>query len=211
MDLSELRQEYKLKKLSRKGLLDNPLLQFKRWFEESLECQLLEPNAFALATLNEKNEPSCRMVLMKKFDERGILFFTNLESRKSKELLKFPKSSGLFWWKELERQVRFEGLSSRASDAEAAEYFKRRPHQSQLGAWASKQSEIISSRTRLEDQFKKMEKTFRGKEIPLPPFWGGFWIKPVRWEFWQGREDRLHDRFRYSKEDGIWKIERLSP
>lgn len=215
MDIQSLRKEYRLKKLNRQSLDQSPFEQFNKWLLEALQVDVMEPNAMALATADQAARPSCRMVLMKHFDEKGLVFFTNLESQKADELRKNPHASALFWWKELERQVRIEGGIKSATEDEARQYFAKRPRKSQLGAWTSHQDAVVESRMILENEFKKMEDKFQGQEIPLPLFWGGFCIIPEVFEFWQGREDRLHDRFRYRKmreEEGeSWLIERLSP
>ena len=211
MDIHSLRKEYRLKQLRRQSLDKNPFLQFKVWWEEARQAEVVEPNAFALATADRQGRPSCRMVLLKYFGEEGMLFFTNLESRKAKELSENPVASALFWWKELERQVIIEGHVEMTSSDQTTAYFAKRPRKSQLGAWASHQDAIISSRLILEENFRKREKQFEGKEIPLPPYWGGFKLIPVQFEFWQGREDRLHDRFKYITKGNSWNLERVSP
>jgi len=178
---------------------------------EAISSNLLEPNAMILATANKDGAPSARTVLLKGFDERGFVFYTNYESAKAKNLSENPIASLLFFWAELERQARIEGKVEQVSKADSEEYFRSRPRESQLGAWASKQSSVIASREVLEKKFEEMRKKFEGKEIPLPPFWGGYRVIPQSIEFWQGRESRLHDRICYSFENGKWKIERLSP
>jgi pyridoxamine 5'-phosphate oxidase len=212
MDIQFLRKEYKLKKLNRSSLDSCPFKQFNIWWQEALSAEELEPNAMALATANPKNcRPSCRMVLMKSFNEKGILFFTNLESRKSTEIEANPQAEALFWWRALERQVRIEGNVEKASQKETEEYFSKRPRKSQLGSLASRQDTIIESRASLENELQKLEEQFKEKPIPVPAYWGGYWLIPQAFEFWQGREDRLHDRFRYLKTEEGWTIDRISP
>ena len=181
------------------------------WLDEAISSNLIDPNAMILATANKNRIPSARTVLLKGFDEKGFVFFTNYESAKTKELEENSFASLLFLWLELERQVRITGKTEKVSREESEKYFLTRPQESQLGAWASKQSEVIPNRKILENQFEEIKKRFENKEIPLPPFWGGYKVIPERIEFWQGRESRLHDRICYSSEKGKWKIERLLP
>ena len=210
MDIGHLRKEYRLQKLDKASLLQNPFKQFHKWFEEALTVQVVEPNAMALATTDKQGRPSCRTVLMKSFDENGFLFYTNLESRKAKDLSENPKVCAVFWWKELERQVILEGTTELLLQDDSAKYFSTRPRGSQLGAWASMQGQKVESRKILEQEFQRIEQKFLNQKVPLPPFWGGFRIKPTVVEFWQGRADRIHDRLVYKLEND-WKIERLSP
>ena len=173
---------------------------------------LLEPNAFTLATVGNEMMPSVRTVLLKYFSEKGFVFFTNYDSKKAKQIDQNPKVAALFTWLPLERQIKIEGSVEKISKAESLKYFLSRPKGSQLGAWVSRQSEVISSRALLEQKFEEMKNKFLNKEIPFPSFWGGYIIKPIRIEFWQGGEDRLHDRFLYEfKEDNSWEIKRLAP
>lgn len=211
MNISDLRKEYRLRALTRESLSKEPVEQFRIWLAEAIKAEIIEPTAMALATCDAAGHPYCRMVLLKHFDKQGFTFFTNLESRKARQLKEMPVAAATFWWRDLERQVLLEGKVERVSNEEAASYFAKRPRQSQLGAWASKQSSVVDSRRALEVEFERFENKFKNKEIPLPPFWGGFRIVPERFEFWQGRESRLHDRFRYEWEDGDWKIDRLAP
>ena len=211
MDIKHLRRDYTLRAFDEKDANKNPFMQFTLWFEEALKAEIVEPNAMALATVSKEGTPSSRMVLMKHFGEEGVDFFTNLKSRKSVEVESTPFAAVTFYWKELERQVNIEGrvipLGREASKA----YFDSRPRASRLSAWASKQGEVIVSREELEAAYREVEKLFEDKEIPLPPYWGGYRIIPVAFEFWQGRPNRLHDRLRYSLEEGVWKVVRLSP
>ncbi len=206
-----MRVDYRLKKLSRNSLNQDPFTQFKDWLEEAVRSQLIEPNAMSLATSAKSGKPSCRTVLLKGFDTRGFMFFTNLESRKARELNENPQASAIFWWRDLERQVLLEGSVETVSQEESSLYFARRPRASQLSAWASHQDAVIASRQLLEEQYRQMDERFRDQSVPKPPFWGGFRLVPERFEFWQGRADRLHDRFQYVLEEGVWKIDRLSP
>ncbi|MDP2885486.1 MAG: pyridoxamine 5'-phosphate oxidase [Ignavibacteria bacterium] len=210
-DLAHVRKEYSRHSLSESDVDLNPLLQFHRWFEEALGSQLLEPNAMVLATATADGKPSARVVLLKGYDERGFVFYTNYEGRKSSELLQNPYAALLFYWGELERQVRLEGAVEKTSRQESEDYFKTRPLESQLGGLASRQSSVIPSRSDLEQKVSDLKKLYENREIPVPPFWGGFRLQPQVFEFWQGRENRLHDRIRYSLQGGVWAIERLSP
>lgn len=189
----------------------NPFVQFQHWFDEAVRVETIEPNAMVLATSSPGGLPSARMVLLKGFDELGFLFFTNSESRKAEELHRNPHAALLFYWGELSRQVRIEGEVEAASRDESEEYFRTRPLESRIGAWASKQSSVIPGREYLEERVTRIKQQFPGNDVPLPPFWGGFRVKPAAFEFWQGRENRLHDRLRYSRQGEGWVLERLSP
>jgi pyridoxamine 5'-phosphate oxidase len=210
-DISKLRRSYSLKELNENNVLADPIKQFSIWMDEAISSNLIDPNAMILATANKNGIPSARTVLLKGFDEKGFVFFTNYESTKAKELEENSFASLLFLWLELERQVRITGKAERVSREESEKYFISRPRESQLGAWASKQSSVISNRKILENQFEEMKKRFENQEIDLPPFWGGYKVIPQKIEFWQGRENRLHDRISYLLDKGTWKIERLSP
>jgi pyridoxamine 5'-phosphate oxidase len=210
-DLARVRKEYSRHSLDELEVDLNPFVQFHHWFQEALKAALPEPNAMILATANSDGKPSARVVLLKGFDERGLVFFTNYEGRKSAELTANPQAAALFFWVELERQVRIEGTVERTSKLESEEYFKTRPLESRLSAWASKQSSVIPSRSFLEQKMSDLKSRYGNQEIPPPPFWGGFRIQPQVFEFWQGRENRLHDRVRYMLQGGVWHIERLSP
>jgi len=210
--LAELRREYCAAGLHERDLNGDPFRQFDQWLREALSAEVPEPNAMVLATVAPDGQPSTRIVLLKAVDARGFAFFTNYESRKARELAGNPRASLTFPWHALERQVNIEGRVSKLPRAEAEAYFKLRPRGSRLGAWASKQSEIIPGREVLEARVAELETQYPGEEIPLPPNWGGFVLAPERIEFWQGRPNRLHDRLRYARQtDGLWKIERLSP
>ncbi|MCG8364984.1 MAG: pyridoxamine 5'-phosphate oxidase [Pseudanabaenales cyanobacterium] len=212
MNIGELRREYTQAGLNRKILKEDPFEQFERWFQQACEADLPEPNAMVLATASAQAEPSLRTVLLKYFDRDGFVFFTNYKSRKARQIDENPQVSILFPWLELERQVQIIGAASKISTAESLQYFISRPRGSQLGAWCSQQSSVISSRQQLEIKFEEMRQKFIHREIPLPSFWGGFRVAPHSFEFWQGRPNRLHDRFLYSRQaEGGWEIQRLSP
>ena len=211
MDLSALREEYTKHGLQELDLHDSPTRQFEQWFEQALQAKASTPNAMVLATVAEDGQPSQRTVLLKYFDEQGFVFFTNYGSRKAKEMAGNPSVSLLFFWNELERQAIISGRVEKVSASESARYFLSRPHGSQLGAWVSEQSSPISSRSMLLAKFEEMKQKFREGEVPLPSFWGGYRVKPHRFEFWQGRPNRLHDRFQYTKTAGSWQVERLAP
>ena len=212
---ADLRRSYELGALRRSDLPAEPIELFRQWFTQAQEAGLLEPNAMVLSTCL-KGQPSSRTVLLKAFDQRGFVFFTNTASRKAKGIAANSRVSLLFPWYGLERQLSVEGHAEPISAAEAFAYFRSRPRGSQLGAWVSQQSQVISSRSLLEAQWQAMKERFSNGEIPLPPAWGGYRVKPHCFEFWQGRRNRLHDRFRYACLDGLeaagpWRIERLAP
>ncbi len=212
LDLQSLRTEYTKGGLERDDLHENPIEQFKRWMQQTIDAQLPDPNAMTIATVDASGQPSQRIVLLKNLDEKGFVFYTNLRSRKSQELKQNPKVSLHFPWYFLERQVKVCGVVEQLSSAEVLKYFVTRPRDSQLGAWASQQSRPISSRALLMQQFESMKNKFAKGEIPVPDFWGGFRVKPHQIEFWQGGEARLHDRFEYNLQpDNSWSIERLEP
>ena len=210
-NISILRRSYSLKELSKNSVSSDPIAQFSVWMKEAVSSDLHEPIAMTLATASKTGIPSARTVLLKGFDKRGFVFYTNYESSKAEELKENPMASLLIFWAELERQVRISGKVEKVSQQESEKYFSSRPRDSRLSAWASKQSSVIEDRETLEKKFKEMKERFEDKEIPLPPFWGGYRVIPHKIEFWQGRESRLHDRICYTLDAGNWKIERLSP
>lgn len=211
LNISTLRKEYRLKSLDISNLNADPFLQFNHWFQEAQNAQVLEANAMTLATASSQGRPSCRTVLLKGIDSKGLLFFTNYDSRKGIELASNPFACVTFYWSELERQVIIDGRVEKISREESQAYFNLRPRGSQLSAWASHQDQVISSREDLEESYHRYENMYAGEAIPLPPYWGGYRLLPDRFEFWQGRVNRLHDRFRYLLKNDVWHIDRLAP
>lgn len=212
IDLSALRREYTQAGLSRRNLHANPFHQFEHWFQQACAARLPEPNAMVLATATAGAEPFVRTVLLKYFDSDGLVFFTNYESRKARQIEENPQVAVLFPWLILERQVQIAGRAVKIATAESLRYFVSRPRGNQLGAWCSPQSAAVSSRRLLEMKFEEIKRKFADREVPLPSFWGGYRIVPHSFEFWQGRPNRLHDRFWYSRrEDGSWDLQRLAP
>jgi pyridoxamine 5'-phosphate oxidase len=210
-ELEALRKKYSLIDLNEKSVSEDPFEQFDIWFRDATESKIIEPSAMIVSTASRGGNPAVRTVLLKSFDSRGFVFFTNYESRKAKELAENPKAAILFLWKEIERQVRISGSIARISQEESEKYFRSRPIESQLGAWASKQSTMIPNREHLMHNYEKYRQQYVDKEIPIPPFWGGYRVIPAEFEFWQGRENRLHDRICYSIKGYGWHIFRLSP
>ena len=211
LDLTTLRQDYLDAELSASDVNPNPLVQFASWFKQAQDAQVPEPNAMTLATVDAHNQPSARIVLIKEARQDGFVWFTNYNSRKGHDLLEQPKASLLFFWQQLERQVRVEGIVSRVDDAESDAYYHSRPTNSKLGAWSSPQSEVIADRSVIESEMQRYTSEF-GNQPPRPPHWGGYILKPTYFEFWQGRASRLHDRIAYQlAEDGNWQIVRLAP
>lgn len=208
---AELRKDYNLAGLTEKDLARDPFRQFEKWFEEAQAAKLPEPNAMVLASGTREGRPSMRTVLLKGLDGRGFVFYTNYDSRKGRELADNPRASLLFPWIAMERQVMIEGSVVKVTREESDAYFHSRPRLSQLAAWASNQSTIVSGRTSLEAAMKALDKQYAGQEVPLPPHWGGFRLVPETVEFWQGRRSRLHDRLRYRREKDAWVVERLAP
>lgn len=208
-DLSNMRKEYLKSGIVKGDLKENPIEQFSLWFSQALEAKIIEPSAMSLATSDDYI--GIRTVLLKFFDDKGFVFFTNYDSKKSKQIQNNPQAAILFPWLALERQVKIIGSVEKITKLESLKYFSSRPKESQIGAWSSNQSTKISSRTILIDQFAAMKKKFANGKIPLPEFWGGYRVVPQSIEFWQGRESRLHDRLIYERNDDKWSISRLSP
>ena len=211
MDISEYRREYMRDGLSRELLNADPYKQFETWFKQACAVDIVDANAMSLATVSAEGKPSLRTVLLKTFDERGFVFFTNLSSQKSQEITVNANVALLFPWTELERQIEITGVAERISTVESLKYIATRPRGSQLGAWVSRQSDEISSRKVLMARLDKLKERFAKGEIPMPDFWGGYRIVPEKIEFWQGRENRLHDRFEYYESESEWNVRRLAP
>ncbi len=218
MDITHLRQDYCKAGLNRKDLESHPFNQFDKWFKQAQKAQIMEPNAMSLTTVSDNGCPNSRVVLLKKYDEQGFVFFTNYDSQKAKDISHNPQVALLFAWLGLERQIRINGRTEKISVEESYQYFSSRPRGSQIGAWSSPQSEIINSRDTLRSHREKIIKKFDNQDIPLPPNWGGYRVIPHTFEFWQGRTSRLHDRFTYKRDPEtdktsahqIWKIDRLA-
>jgi len=216
LNIADLRIEYKREALDEHDVVSDPFGQFAAWFDEAVKAEVTEANAMTLATADAEGRPSARVVLLKGFDERGFVFFTNYQSRKSRELAARPDAALLFFWPELERQIRIEGTVAKVAELESSTYFASRPRGARLGAWASPQSELIDGRAALEARFAAMEARYRdaGEDVPRPPHWGGYRLAASSLEFWQGRPSRLHDRIRYRRDaqhPDRWIIERLAP
>lgn len=209
-EIQDLRRQYTKSSLTSKNVNKDPFKQFTKWFSEVMSSDFLEPNAMTLATSTPDGKPSARVLLLKGFDENGFVFYSNYKSRKGKELEKNPYASILFYWDKLERQIRIDGRVEKVTPEESDAYFQTRPYKSRLGAWASNQSSVIESRNEIVKQFLKYMVKFK-QHVPLPDSWGGYRLVPDTFEFWQGRPNRLHDRIRYKKIKGGWKIERLAP
>lgn len=211
LDVAALRHGYSGHGLRRRDLDPDPIKQFAVWFTAAIEAGIAEVNAMTLATVSPDNQPTARVVLLKGYSHDGFVFYTNYRSEKGKHLAKNAKVALVLYWKELERQIRIEGRARKNSREESKRYFHSRPLGSQLGAWASHQSDVIDARRILEARLAEMEERFAKKEVPLPPNWGGYVVRPERIEFWQGRPNRLHDRFRYTRVGDGWQLDRLAP
>jgi pyridoxamine 5'-phosphate oxidase len=209
--IQNLRQDYKSAELSEQDVVKNPIAQFEKWFADAIDAQIYEPNVMTLATADKSGRPNARIVLLKGFDEQGFSFYTNYLSQKGKEIKKNPFACLVFFWAELERQVRIEGKIEKLDKETSEQYFHSRPAGSQIGAIASPQSQVIDGRESLEAKVQELTQQYDGKQIPKPAHWGGYIVKPTSIEFWQGRPSRLHDRIKFTLVNGSWKIERLAP
>ncbi len=211
MSIADIRTDYRQASLTEADVDPDPIIQFGRWFDDALRAEVLEPNAMCLATATPDAYPSARIVLLKEYDQRGFVFFTDYRSRKGQELSDNPHASLCFFWAELERQVRISGAVQRVTRAESDAYFQSRPLPSRIGAWTSTQSAVLTSRDALETALAETAERFSGQDVPLPGHWGGFRVVPTEIEFWQGRPSRLHDRIEFRREAGAWHPRRLSP
>ena len=210
-NIADIRKDYKLQSLLEQDISQDPFEQFDAWWNNAINSDIEEVNAMTLATCTTTGTPSARIVLLKGYDNEGFKFFTNYQSHKAGEMEQNPKVALVFFWKELERQIRIEGTVEKVSPVESDEYFASRPLKSKIGAWASPQSKQVDNRLWIEDSFEEFSDKFTEEEVPRPPHWGGYIVKPSLFEFWQGRRSRLHDRIQYTKEEIGWKIERLAP
>ena len=212
LSFEDLRSEYSKATLEIKTVAASPIAQFEKWFSQAVEAKIPEPNAMNLATVSKGGQPSSRIVLLKGIEKHGFVFYSNYQSHKGKELGENPACALNFFWPELERQVRIEGIAERVSEEQSITYFQSRPRESQVGAWASPQSVVIADRSLLEQRAKEIEKRFAGQTVlPKPKQWGGFRVEPFIVEFWQGRRSRMHDRIVYTKAENTWKVSRLAP
>lgn len=210
--IAALREDYRAKTLEITDVHTNPIQQFNEWFQEALDSQIKEANAMTIATVDAQGKPAARIVLLKGFDENGFIFYTNYDSRKGQELAANPNIAVVFLWKDLERQIRIEGIAEKVAPAVSLNYFQSRPKGSQIGAWASPQSQVIPDRSVLEQNVLNLKEKYKDADnLPIPSHWGGYQIKPTLIEFWQGRSSRLHDRLCYTLIENEWKIERLAP
>ena len=212
MSITNIRKEYTLTGLNECDVDNSPLVQFKKWFDDAVGAEVVEPNAMTLATVGKDGRPSARIVLLKGIEKDGFVFYTNYESRKGHALSENPYAALVFLWPELSRQINITGRVEKVSREESEAYFRTRPLGSQIGAWVSRQSRVAESRDVIEKRFEELLREFQDKQVPLPPYWGGFRLMPDSIEFWQGRPNRLHDRFAYTRQaDKTWSIQRLSP
>jgi len=211
VNLNDMRKQYNVAELNRSDLLESPTDMFRDWFEKVENLDNIEVNAMTLATSSKKGKPSSRIVLLKGYDEKGFVFYTNYNSKKGKEIEQNPYGSLTFHWNQLERQIRIRGKIRKISRAQSEKYFNSRPRLSQVSVLASKQSDVLRNRTELEERFIEIETKYEGKEIPCPDYWGGYCLEHRKVEFWQGRRDRMHDRFVYTKHGTTWQTDRLSP
>jgi pyridoxamine 5'-phosphate oxidase len=210
-NIADIRKDYKLQSLSEEDVSTNPFVQFQKWWDDAIASNIDEVNAMALATVNKDGKPSARIVLLKGMNETGFNFYTNYESHKAKDMEANPHVALILFWKELERQIRIEGVVSKLSAEESDEYFSSRPEGTKIGAWSSPQSSVIKNREILEENVIAIKEKFENLAIDRPPFWGGYIVKPSLIEFWQGRSSRLHDRIEYSLQNGQWMLNRLAP
>jgi pyridoxamine 5'-phosphate oxidase len=209
--INTLRHDFAKQTLNKKDVNADPVLQFEKWFKEAVDAHVNEPNAMTVATATADGKPSARILLLRNFNESGFVFYSNYTSRKGNEIMDNPRCALLFFWPELERQVRIEGVLSKQTSIESDMYFKSRPRTSKLGAWTSQQSHVIANRNVLDEEYQKLSEKYPDEDVPRPLNWGGYSLKPSSIEFWQGRPSRLHDRILYTKENNAWKIERLAP
>lgn len=209
--LNTIRRDFAKQTLDEGDVNANPIFQFEKWFEEAVGAQVIDPNAMTICTATNEGKPSARIVLLRSINENGFIFYTNYASRKGTEIAMNPNCALVFFWPELERQIRIEGVLQKQTAEESNMYFNSRPRESKIGAWVSEQSKVISNREVLNIEYEKLSKKYPDENVPCPPHWGGYLLKPQSIEFWQGRPDRLHDRILYTKENNSWKIERLSP
>lgn len=209
--IQNLRQDYRAAELAEGDIDKSPFNQFGKWFKDAVDAQLYEPNVMTLATADANGKPSARILLLKGFDENGFVFFTNYDSKKGQDLAQNPQAAMVFFWPELERQVRIEGIISKVTEEVSDTYFHSRPAGSQIGAAASPQSTVIPNREVLEKRVEELKETYKEQQVPRPAHWGGYQLKAAHIEFWQGRPSRLHDRITYTLENGVWVIDRLAP
>jgi pyridoxamine 5'-phosphate oxidase len=209
--INTLRHDFSKESLDEKDVHQNPITQFSKWFQEAVDAKANEPNAMTVSTVSADGKPSSRILLLRNFDDNGFVFYTNYTSRKGEEIAVNPNAALLFFWPELERQVRIEGVLSKQTSKESDLYFNSRPRASKLGAWTSAQSKVVANRKVLDEEYEKLSKKYTEENIPRPEYWGGYVLKPHMIEFWQGRLSRLHDRIQYTLREGEWKIERLAP